>query len=455
MNNFAWLEEHKFILDILSEDNEEARFVGGAVKNSLLNQDFHDFDIAATMLPEKIMQTLKRNKINVIPTGLQHGTVTAVMHGHSYEITTLRTDVQTYGRRADVEFTKNWIYDAERRDLTINAIYMDKNGKIFDYFEGVNDLSYGIIKFIGDPETRIQEDYLRILRFFRFFAAYGLKIDENGLEACKKYRYKLLSISIERITKEILTMLKYESPELAICFMHDIDLLSIIFAEQSSFLKNYCRMCINKFSTGDNISRISDNDFEKIKNDIRKENSEFRQNLFTFIEFLQFEKKSFSLISNAVSHKISSSNLLRLFLLTDNFSKLCLSNKQLKYINTLKSIYNQSSINFLNKIRTFLYKFRKIFDEDLVKFLINDTMLLMAFRENSNNAELLNMQNILFTEFQAPPDVFPINGEILLTLGIKEGKNMGDIMQNTMKYWLNSNCSASKEDCLSYVNNLI
>ena len=190
-----------------------ARFVGGAVRNALLGMPVMDIDIAVPMPPEDTMARLKAKGLRTIETGLDHGTVTAVSGSHAFEITSLRRDVETDGRHAKVAFTDDWAQDAARRDFTINALYASVDGAIFDYATGVADLATGKVRFMGDPRVRIAEDYLRVLRLFRFHAWYGRgEIDAEGLGAAMDAKGKLKTLSAERIAKELLRLLEAQSP---------------------------------------------------------------------------------------------------------------------------------------------------------------------------------------------------------------------------------------------------
>ena len=161
------------LLTILSADGEQARVAGGAVRNALLGEPVADVDIATTALPKETMRRAEAAGFKAIPTGIEHGTVTVVAHGKGYEVTTLRADIETDGRRAKVSFGRDWQADAERRDFTINALYAEADGTVVDLVGGIADLKTRRLRFIGDAETRIREDHLRILRFFRFFAWFG------------------------------------------------------------------------------------------------------------------------------------------------------------------------------------------------------------------------------------------------------------------------------------------
>ncbi len=202
------------VVAALQDRHGGPRFVGGAVRDTLLGIDVADVDIATTLLPEIVIDRLEAARIKAVPTGLDHGTVTAVADGRNYEITTLRRDVATDGRRATVAFSTEWEEDAARRDFTINALYADpQTGEVFDYFGGLQDLDAGIIRFIGDADQRIAEDFLRILRYFRFLARYGHGvIDADAVNACAKGAHGLTALSRERIAQELTKILSLPDP---------------------------------------------------------------------------------------------------------------------------------------------------------------------------------------------------------------------------------------------------
>jgi len=186
----------------------EARFVGGSVRDTLLGIPVSDIDVATPLSPQRVLELLKAAHIRAVPTGIDHGTITVVLESGPVEVTTLRRDVSTDGRRATVAFTDDWREDAARRDFTINALYADpETGEIFDYFGGLADLEARHVRFIGDPLQRIAEDHLRILRFFRFLARFGDVADPGGLEACTARSKDLMALSRERIADELLKLL--------------------------------------------------------------------------------------------------------------------------------------------------------------------------------------------------------------------------------------------------------
>ena len=209
------------LLDALGANEGLTRYVGGAVRDELLGLPVSDVDLATRLRPEEIIERLETARIKAVPTGIEHGTITAVSDGHALEVTTLRRDVSTDGRRAVVSFTDDWKDDAARRDFTINALFADpQTGQLFDYFGGLEDLASRQIRFIGDPLQRIAEDHLRILRFFRFHARFGSgEPDAAALEACSDRANDLMALSRERIADELLKLLAVADPAATVRIM--------------------------------------------------------------------------------------------------------------------------------------------------------------------------------------------------------------------------------------------
>ena len=210
-----------------------ARLVGGCVRDAVLGKLAHDIDIATQLEPEAVMGALKAAGIKVVPTGLAHGTVTAIPAGKPVEVTTLRTDVATDGRHAEVAFTDNWLADAQRRDLTMNALYCDAQGRVFDPIgTGIDDAKSGRVRFVGEAETRVTEDYLRILRFFRFHAFYGKgALDPVALAACAAHRGGMAKLSVERVWMELKRLLAAPDPCLVLTAMAESGVLAAILPE--------------------------------------------------------------------------------------------------------------------------------------------------------------------------------------------------------------------------------
>jgi poly(A) polymerase len=218
------------VLTLLDGNGEEARVVGGAVRNALLNVPIGDIDIATTAVPAEVIRRAKAAGIKSVPTGIEHGTVTLVVETHPIEVTTLREDTETFGRKAKVAFGRDWVGDANRRDFTINALSVGANGIVHDYTGGLADIAARRVRFIGEPGQRIEEDYLRILRFFRFHAAFGTgELDRPGYLACIAARAGLATLSAERLRAEILKLLVTDGALGSVIAMIDGGLLLPVF----------------------------------------------------------------------------------------------------------------------------------------------------------------------------------------------------------------------------------
>lgn len=233
-----WFQEPALarIFTLLNQDGEEVRVVGGAVRNSLMGLPVTDTDLATSWAPEKVAARAEAAGIRAVPTGIDHGTVTLVIDGRGFEITTLRHDAETDGRRAKVVFGNDWQLDAERRDFTINALYADQTGNVIDLVGGLDDIASRTVRFIGDADARIAEDYLRVLRYFRFFAHYGAgRPDAAALKACARARDKLGKLSPERVWKELKTLLKAQDPGRALLWMRQSGVLSAVLPESEKW----------------------------------------------------------------------------------------------------------------------------------------------------------------------------------------------------------------------------
>ena len=224
--------ESRRVIEILSAEGAEARFVGGCVRDAVIGRTVRDVDVATTLVPEEATKRLEAAGIKVVPTGIAHGTVTAVLGHRPYEITTLRRDVETDGRRAKVAFTDDWQADAARRDFTMNALSCRPAGEVFDYFGGLEDLRRGRVRFVGEPVERIREDVLRLLRFYRFLAHYGRGTpDPAARTACRAMADKLPELSAERLRDETLKLLTAPSPHDTLVLMHNDRVLAAYLPE--------------------------------------------------------------------------------------------------------------------------------------------------------------------------------------------------------------------------------
>jgi poly(A) polymerase len=225
----AWLDrpETKAVFAALSRDGAETRAVGGAVRNALLGIDVTEIDLATTALPEQVLELAGKAGLKAVPTGIDHGTITVIAGKVPFEVTTLRRDVETFGRHARISYTTSWEEDAKRRDFTLNALYAGEDGMLFDPLGGYADLVAGRVRFIGEAEDRIKEDYLRILRFFRLHAYYGKgEMDAAGLHASVKLRAGLAMLSAERVGGELKRLLVAPRAMLAVEALYDYGLLT-------------------------------------------------------------------------------------------------------------------------------------------------------------------------------------------------------------------------------------
>ncbi|OEI82925.1 CCA tRNA nucleotidyltransferase [Brucella sp. BO3] len=220
----------------LNRDGGEARVVGGAVRNTLLGTGVSDVDLATTHLPEETVRLASEAGFKPVPTGMEHGTITVVVQGHPFEVTTLRRDIETNGRHAKVAFGTDWKADAERRDFTINALYVTADGTVIDQVGGLADIETRTLRFIGDAEQRIREDYLRILRFFRFFAWYGSgRPEAEGLRASARLKDGIAQLSAERIWSEMKKLLGAPDPSRALLWMRQAGVLNLVLPESEKW----------------------------------------------------------------------------------------------------------------------------------------------------------------------------------------------------------------------------
>jgi len=257
-NPWMTMPQTRAVIAALAPEN--ARFVGGAVRNALMGLEVADIDIATPLTPDQVTARLTAAGIKAVPTGIDHGTVTAVADGKPFEITTLRRDVETDGRHAVVDFSASWEEDARRRDFTMNALYASAEGDVFDCVGGIEDVKAGRVRFVGDAATRIREDYLRILRLFRFHAWYGKgEIDADALRACEAGKPGLSGLSIERVQKEILRLLEADDPMPALRAMAATAILPLVLpgALDLPRLERLVAIDTDNFFTPDPVLRLA------------------------------------------------------------------------------------------------------------------------------------------------------------------------------------------------------
>ncbi len=398
-------EEIKIIFKIFNKKQQDSiRLVGGCVRDLLLEKEIHDFDFACKFLPEKIIEILKENNIKSIPTGIKYGTITALINNKNFEITTLRKDVENNGRHPKTEFIDDYFFDAKRRDFTINALYLDEFGKIYDYFNGFSDLQNQEVKFIGDAKERIQEDYLRILRFLRFSISYSKNIDKNSLQASISMKNGIKILSAERIYDEFFKFFKSQNHSKI------IEILTI-------FNENFVL------------------EIFPIKLEIQN-----LKNLFTIEESLKssFDKK-LKFASLIFDKKYLNQDFTKTLEII--FQKLNFSNQDKKLFRFLNENFFKDFI-FNEKTITKLLIF---YDKNYVK-----NLFLLKNLENKNLQEIKEKLNFI-ENFIALE--FPVNGDDLLKIGFL-GKEIGEILFKLKEIWIENNFQISKKELLSFVKKI-
>ena len=381
-------------------ETSEIRYVGGCVRKILNDEKTDDIDLATNLTPDQVKQCLDKNQIKFFETGIEHGTITAVIDDQNFEITTLRKDVKTDGRHAVVEYTTNWKEDSLRRDFSINSIYSDLDGNLYDPNSGHKDLNVGIIKFIGDPETRIKEDYLRIIRYLRFYTEYS-KIDHeiNIIKIIKKNIEGLGKISKERQFNELKKILKLDNFLKLFKNKTSCELFSLIFPQLKNFKK---------------LSKLS-KPLEKILKN---------KSLYFVISFLVIDE-------------------------TDNSDyfvyKYNLPNELKVKINFLKNnSLNKDSNKIFNKkdLQKIFYYEGKSSTIDLIDFN------LLYFKQSKKLSEL----KTYFEKLDKPE--FPIKAQLLINdYGLKEGRELGQKLKNLEMKWIENNFNLSKKDMEKVLSN--
>ena len=394
--------ELKLIFNILKKDQPKnkkiAMFVGGCVRKYILKENIDDIDIASIFTPVEIQNKFKNTEVKVIETGVEHGTVTLLLRGKKFELTTLRKDNKTDGRYAEVSFIDDWNQDSKRRDFTINAIYMDDCGKIYDPQNGVKDLKNGKVKFIGDPDSRIKEDYLRIIRYLRFSFQYDSTTDDFTLEKIKLNLNGVKHLSKERVYNELVKILRLKNFINILKHKNKKEIFSIIFPE---------------FKEIDLLGKLN-------------------------------------LTTNKTVMNLDLNLKLAIMLIdeTNNHEYLChkykVPNTTKNKLNNFFNLYKKlnSDTNFFKKnIKKNIYIFGKVIMKDLAVF--------MYFKNNKSSQKDLNVLREKIEKAEIP--IFPYNGDFLKTKGLEEGKNFGKILKKLEEEWLNNNYRLNEDKIVSVI----
>lgn len=427
------------------------RLVGGSVRDGLLGLPVSDIDLAVDRPPQWVMELLKKHHIKVFPTGIEHGTVTAVVDKKPYQITTLRVDVKTFGRRAHVAFTDDWVQDALRRDFTMNAIYADKDGQLFDPVGGISDLQKQRVQFIGNASQRIQEDYLRILRFFRFSARFGQEpYDAEGLEACKAYASHLPQLARERVTDEFMKLLGLPSPLYALDRMNETKVLNyILHPETWEDLK--ALVALEK-----ELARTSP-PVEEDKNIEPSSHPLIKDTVIQKTEKrLDYGVASPSHGNNPAEPRVplhALSPLIRLAAFHPSLDEikthLRLSKHQESYLAFLIRSHDLiTSESF--KHQAYRWSKEKVFDLALLQTAhrISSTHLSL-----DQGCLLLTNLHTHFEAWMIPS--FPLTGADVLSQGIKEGSKIGALLKAVETWWIEQDFVPDRASCLDHLSSLL
>ena len=387
-------KELKFVFKKMQEgfpnETVTARFVGGCVRKYLTNNEIDDIDIATILTSEEIIEKFKDTSFKVIETGVKHGTVTLISEKLKLEITTLRKDVETDGRHAEVEYIDNWKLDSERRDFTINAIYLDINGKIFDPQMGLVDLKNNNVKFIGDPQKRIEEDYLRIIRFIRFKIMYDTKVETTTNNAIKQNLDGIKKISKERILIELYKIL---------------DLKNFLNINKSVYLREIFTLIFPEFENLKRLNRLLEIHYHtKVNRDL-------------MLAALLIDEKN---NHEYFGHKYNASNNIK--------DQLNLTAKNLKIMKNNKSFFNQD----LEK-NIYLNDKNHLITLNILNYVMNSKFNLRDFFQT--------FKKILKSKVHQ----FPINGQYLISNGMQQGTQIGKVLKKIEDDWFNNNFKISKD----------
>lgn len=407
INPQKWMliPEVSFIFETLNPTKFSTRYVGGCVRNLVLGSntelDIIDIDLATINKPEKVVNLLTDKGIKVLKKDMKYGTVTAIKGSYRIQVTTLRKDVNTDGRYPDVEYTEDWLLDANRRDFTINAIYADSDGTIYDPKGGIKDLEIGLIRFIGIPDLRVKEDRLRILRFFRFLSLYSKRPpDKQSLEACINASNELEKISKERIKEELFKILVGPNVVPSLGSMVECGILQTILpqATRPEVLQMLCELEYSAGLKPEPLTRLS---------------------------------SLINLPSSDENAKLLVKSLNR---------SLKLSGTESEQILSLLSPTMMIKPDFKEElIRQYLY------------FYGYNLFVKVLFISWARLGTEYDFRNIIETATNWQIPVFPIKGKDLQNLGLLKSRDLGNILQETEHWWVNNNFSANKNNCLEYI----
>lgn len=369
------------------------RFVGGSIRDALRGLKGFDLDLATDLNPDELVEACSELGLKTVPIGIKFGTVGVIINDKVLEVTSLRKDIKTDGRHAEVEFTSDWEEDASRRDLTINAVYADEKGNVFDYYNGIDDLEKGIVRFIGSPSQRIKEDSLRILRFFRFYSLFGQgEIDKKALQACIDNKEGLKTLSMERIRDELTKILMTRNVIPTLKIMIDNDIMGYILPDAKNLDK---------------------------------------------LEFL---------IKTVGEQNLPSEALRRFFVLylpdTDLAESLATrlkmtKNQRQKFVSWAEDNLHLCDYQNPYNLPKMVYTYGK-------EFCLDKLLLLLAAHKQT----ITNLKETIKTIQDMIVPIFPIRGKDLIAMGMESSCQIGDVLDNLKDLWINSNFQLDREELL-------
>jgi poly(A) polymerase len=400
----AWMTapETAAVVAALTSEGATVRFVGGCVRDALLGRTVKDIDIATHDPPETVTRLLEKAGIKAVPTGIAHGTVTAVVGHAHFEITTLRKDVETYGRRAKVAFTNDWAADAARRDFTFNTLFCAPDGAIYDPFDGIADLRAGRVRFVGNAEARIREDVLRLLRFFRFYAHYGKGApDEAALSACRKLAHLLPTLSGERVAGELLRLMAADDPASVAMLMEGEGVLTHVLPEAKRITRLAALVAIERgLGEADALRRLA------------------------------------AALVPGTEAAIAVAERLRL------------SNAESERLIAVAAPESPVTVTTDSKVqRRELYRLGKARYRDLA-------LLSWAGAAKKDGAEEQAYRSMLAAAEAWQPVALPIKGRDVLALGVENGPEVGRLLKTVEAWWIEGDFRADREACLKKLKSL-
>ena len=390
------------LFDAVETHGGTLRFVGGAVRDTLAGRhnDF-DLDLASDLSPDELVEACQDYGIKTIPVGLKFGTVGVIMDNQVLEVTSLRKDIKTDGRHAEVEFTDDWSVDASRRDLTINAVYADLYGNVFDYYNGITDLENGVVRFIGNPDERIKEDYLRIMRFFRFYSIFSKQaINKDALKACVNNKDGLRTLSIERVRDELFKLLVTPRAAETMQIIFDNDILSYFLPSKSIHIKalhNLTKLVEDMKYEGNFLRRLFV---------LYQPNASEAENIARTLRFSKRQKDNFV-------------NWAKINLMPENISTLC------------------------QRLR-FIYRYGK-------NFCLDKILLTAAIYEIDSE----KAANVLQEVENAIVPIFPLRGRDLIEHKIAFGEKIGQVLALLEQQWIDSNFNLTRDELLEFAKKTV